>query len=122
MQTTTPYPPFSVTVRHLGATDLVIVTGELDRSTGPRLTAVVENALGARDRVVLDLSAMSFIDVGGVRVLLALVRAAEQRRCRLDIRAGRVGAEMFELIGIDPRRPRPTQRVTRLRTSPGNCD
>jgi anti-anti-sigma factor len=132
MQPTAPYPPFSVTVKHSGATDHIIVSGELDRATGPQLTATLESRFSARRHVVLDLSALTFIDIGGVRVVCALAREAERRHCRLDIRAGRVGAEMFELVGIDPRlpgagdgdgdgdgtkrcRPRHAQRVTRLR-------
>lgn len=132
MQTTTPYPPFTVTVKHSGGTDHVIVSGELDRATGPQLTAILESRFSLRHHVVLDLSALTFIDIGGVREVCGLAREAQRRHCALDIRAGRIGAEMFELIGVDPRRPmvddsaercrpRHAQRVTRLRATL-SCD
>lgn len=50
---------------------VVIVGGEIDLATGSRLTRILRDAQLEARHVVLDLHRSTFIDTGGVRVLLA---------------------------------------------------
>lgn len=54
----------------------VIAVGEIDLATGPGLTDALREAQARAHRVVLDLSRTTFIDAGGVRILLAADRHA----------------------------------------------
>ncbi len=57
-----------------GAVPTIVVSGEIDISTSPQLEKALRRALETRpQQVVLDLSAVRFIDSSGVAVL---VRAA----------------------------------------------
>ncbi len=49
----------------------VSAVGEIDLATGARLTDALQGAQARAQSVVLDLSAATFIDAGGVRILLA---------------------------------------------------
>jgi len=49
----------------------VSAVGEIDLATGAWLTDALRRAQARAQRVVLDLSAATFIDAGGVRILLA---------------------------------------------------
>jgi len=64
-------------------TALVNITGELDLSSVPGVEVALEAFLVASpDRVVLDMSAVTFMDSSGIAMLL---RAAE-RVARLEVR------------------------------------
>ena len=87
-----PYPsPLLVTVEESDATLHVRLAGEFDLAAVP----VVEKALGRLSRapvlrrVVLDLTAVSFLDLAGLRTIL-----------RADVR-GR--AEAFKVVVVRPR-------------------
>ena len=65
-------PPFDVRVQRSSQSTTVAVSGDLDRAAAPRLLEVFEElaadrAIGA---VTVDLRAVSFMDSGGLRVLL----------------------------------------------------
>lgn len=66
-------PEFDVSTRVLDKAALVTVRGELDMATGPRLSDSVRCHAGNYERVIFDLSALSFIDVAGFRALLSCV-------------------------------------------------
>ena len=69
-----------------GAVD-VVVEGELDIATSPRLRGVTEEALreGAR-HLVLDLARVSFIDSTGVGALVAIRKLAIEHEAALTLR------------------------------------
>jgi anti-anti-sigma factor len=74
MNAQVPQPPeFSVTTERLGERALVVAAGEVDLHTVGDLEAAVRAELEQRP-VVLDLSAVSFMDSSGVRLLDALMR------------------------------------------------
>jgi anti-anti-sigma factor len=52
----------------------VVVCGELDMATSPQLTTAVESVGSGSQRVVVDLSDVTFIDSSGISAL-ALARA-----------------------------------------------
>ena len=81
------YPPFEVTVRRDGEVATVVVSGELDLATAPRLSTTVAEHGDARV-VVLDLNAVTFIDSTGVRLLIEADRACAGSGSRLVVLAG----------------------------------
>ena len=82
-----PYPPFDVTAQRDDGVATVVVSGELDLATVPRLSATVAEHGDAR-LLVLDLKAVTFIDSTGVRVLIEADRACAGSRSRLVVLAG----------------------------------
>lgn len=54
----------------------VTAVGEIDLATGWRLTDALREAQARAQSVVLDLSGATFIDAGGVRILLAAAARA----------------------------------------------
>ena len=81
------YPPFEVTVRRDDALATVVVSGELDLATVPRLSATVAEHSDA-GLLVLDLTAVTFIDSTGVRVLIETDRCCVASGSRLVVLAG----------------------------------
>ncbi len=56
-------------------THVIVVRGELDVGTTPLLSGALRTVvLGGRDRVVLDMSEVSFIDSTGLSVLVSALR------------------------------------------------
>jgi len=71
-------PSFEVTSTAEGAGSQIVVSGELDAYRGAELQAVLKDHLNAERRpIAIDASAISFLDSGGLRVL---VDADEQLR------------------------------------------
>lgn len=90
---------------------VVVATGDVDLAGGP----VLEQAILRREAagpVVIDLSAVDFIDSSGLRSLLWASRRAKDRGQELELRTPSAGvqrllsltgtAEQFRLTGIDP--------------------
>jgi anti-sigma B factor antagonist len=65
---------FRIEISHRASALLLRVHGELDLLTAPELTAAMQSHNGAR--VIVDLSECSFIDSGGLHVLLDNVTTA----------------------------------------------
>jgi anti-anti-sigma factor len=108
------YMPFSVAVHRGAARTRVVVCGELDRTTAPQLSAILRDRLSARDDVVVDLLAVTFIDLGGVAALWSASCRAAGAGCRLDVRATRRAARVFRLVGLD----RPLNGATAISLEP----
>lgn len=63
---------------------LAVVDGRLDLRSAPELRSTVGAAIAAADdAIVLDLSAVEFIDSSGLGVLVGLHREAERRGVRM---------------------------------------
>jgi anti-sigma B factor antagonist len=77
--------PFSVERSQEGAAEIWAVTGEIDMATKPRLQAVLDAIPGADAPIVVDLSAVTFMDSTGLAVLLRIDRAAREAGRRLAI-------------------------------------
>ena len=80
-------PPFEVTVQRDNAVATVVVSGEVDLATVPRLSAAVAQHHDAQ-LLVLDLTAVTFIDSTGVRVLIEADRACAGSGSRVVVLAG----------------------------------
>lgn len=67
-------------------TRAVTVTGELVGSSGIRLVRLVQEALEDRvERVVIDLTEMTFMDSGGLAALIAAWSATMDRKVRFAV-------------------------------------
>lgn len=67
-------------------TRVVSVTGELVGSTGLRLVRFARSALDeAAERLIVDLTAMTFMDSGGLAALIATWSAATERGARFAV-------------------------------------
>ena len=72
-------PEFEVTVQRSSGTAVVQVAGELDLASAPTLADMLRDLEPPCDRVILDLSRLTFIDSTGLRLAIA-----EHRRAELD--------------------------------------
>jgi anti-anti-sigma factor len=67
---------------------VLYLAGEMDGTTVPTVTNLVDAALGERPpTIVLDLSGVTFVDSRGIRALLIAHRAAERRGTTLVVRS-----------------------------------
>ncbi len=79
----------------------IIVAGELDLSTAPRLEDEVQGALAhGAGEITIDLQRITFIDSSGLRLFIVLAEraAAEHWMLRLTSPAGRAAA-IFDITG-----------------------
>ena len=86
----------------------VVATGEVDLATGPRLAEALRSAQADARHVVLDLEGTTFMDMSGIRILLA---AAEHARATAGtfevVHATRLVARLLALTGADRALARP---------------
>jgi anti-anti-sigma factor len=83
----TPTEHFGVDAHRDGATEVVVVAGEVDIATAPLLRAVLDTVLARRPaRVEVDLSGVSFLDAYALTLLAAVRRRLATRRAVLVLR------------------------------------
>lgn len=83
----TPAEHFVVDTHRDGATEVVVVRGEVDIATAPVLRAVLDSVVGRRPaRVEVDLSGASFLDAYALTTLAAVRRRLAARRAVLALR------------------------------------
>lgn len=99
----TPEEPFAVDSHRDGATEVVVVRGEVDIATAPLLRAVLDSVVGRRPaRVEVDLSGASFLDAYALTVLAAVRRRLARRRVVLALRDPSPAAVLgLQLIRMD---------------------
>lgn len=101
-----PVPLLRVTVERLEETCLIRASGELDRSTADRLSSELDAARADGLTALLDLSAVSFIDSAGLRVLLRRARAVDAHHCAwFIVGASSVVRRLVEVSGTRARLP-----------------
>jgi anti-anti-sigma factor len=89
------------TVRE-GATVRLELSGELDLATEPQLTAVLRQVEEDAQRLVLDLSGLSFIDSTGLRTILLAWRRSRDDGFELSVIAGSAQVRRtLRLTGLD---------------------
>jgi anti-anti-sigma factor len=93
--------PFSCECQVVAANQRrVVVLGEIDLATSPRLTRVLREAQHAGHPVVLDLGGTTFIDTGGARILLdADARARATASTFTIVHAGPQVERLLRLVG-----------------------
>ena len=95
-----------ITIEPLNESCVIRARGELDRSTANGLRAALDAARADGVTTLLDLSAVSFIDSAGLRVLLRTARAADAHHwgCFI-VRASSVVRRLVEVSGTTSRLP-----------------
>jgi anti-anti-sigma factor len=78
----------SISTSHEGSTTTVAADGEIDLSTIGELRAAVTNAAEDCDRLILDLTAVEFIDSTGLGGLLELRSTLRASAVTMEIVAG----------------------------------
>jgi len=69
----------TVTVRDRGEATVIVLAGEIDLQTSPEVRTAVLDVLGRGRPVVVDLSAISYIDSSGVASLVEGFQVAKKR-------------------------------------------
>jgi anti-sigma B factor antagonist len=96
-------PSFELTVDRYDSVATVVVSGELDLATAPRLSAAVAKH-GDAKLLVLDMTATTFIDSTGVRTLLHADRRSVDSGSRLVVVAGKGAVRrVLDLCGLEGR-------------------
>lgn len=79
----------------------VVLEGDLDLSTADRARAAIQQAQGEAQEVVCDLSAVRFIDVSGMCVLLDFAARARHLGGRLTVaNPPAIAYSVFRLFGL----------------------
>jgi anti-sigma B factor antagonist len=79
---------------------LVAVAGELDMATAPELTGAMDELGGSRRLVTLDLRALTFMDVAGLRAVVEARRSVRRVGHRLQIlQPAGEAARVLEMTG-----------------------
>ena len=65
---------------HLDGCAVVVATGEIDLCTSPRLRDTLAGATDSADRVVVDMTAVTFLDSTGIGVLMGALRQHHHRQ------------------------------------------
>lgn len=80
----------------------VVVTGELDLLTSPRLQETLTTLIDERrsPRIVADLTRVTFFDSSALNALLQVQRHAEQREVVLVVLPSRQVQRVIELTGV----------------------
>ena len=86
---------------------LLTIVGEVDAHTCGRLKAALDELLGATEGepdVVVDMTAVTFLDSSGLRVLIGAYKEAEERGGRLRLRSPSDGVvRLLEITGLADR-------------------
>lgn len=77
---------FDITETVSAKRHVVMPHGELDFATVPALDARLRALLEADAEIIVDLSALSFLDCRGVAALISAVQAAARQGARLEVR------------------------------------
>lgn len=98
--------PFDLKVELVDAKARFVASGELDLANAPRLEREVEGVLGRAEEVVVDLSAVTFLDSSGLKVLIVLSARAQQEGWKLGLVAPEGHARsIFEISGVERHLP-----------------
>jgi len=91
-----------VTVTDVGGSLVLALRGELDMATAPELAAALDPLLQqGPDEVIIDLSALSFLDSSGIAVLVTGQQELTTQDRRLAVRGARPHAmKVFEIAGL----------------------
>jgi anti-sigma B factor antagonist len=99
------FTPFSLAVQRLDSGRVCItVGGELDLANAPALRAALESELSVGKRVLLDLSAVTFIDSSGLAAIVQASNGARDADAQLELAAEmcQQARRLMELTGVLP--------------------
>ena len=90
-------------VRHADGVTVLLVSGEMDMTTGDQFRAVLRQALDEPDaqQLVLDLAGVWFLDSSAVSCLVKVQRTAEQRGRSFGVVNADGGVRsVLEILGV----------------------
>jgi anti-sigma B factor antagonist len=96
--------PFALSVRREGSAVVVVVGGELDLDTSPRLRHVLLDLVRAQGNrsIVLDVAELTFIDSSALGVLVTVQRDLAAMDGHLAVRSpSNAVRRVFEITGLD---------------------
>ncbi len=107
-------------IRVIHETDEIVAVcpeGEFDHANAPALGDEIDRALEAGKDLILDLSAVTFIDSSVIRVLLRASETAAGRRQAIVLQLGTAAIveRVLEIVGIEGLLPRAHDRQEALR-------
>ena len=95
-------PEFSVSCRRIAGATRVVLSGELERASAPVADHALRQAQRDARDVLLDIRALTFIDVRGLNIILAADTRARQDGGRMVVLHGsRCVSLIFELTGAE---------------------
>jgi anti-sigma B factor antagonist len=80
--------------------EILLVSGEIDLSTAPRVGRALDLALAPGEALVVDLGGVAFMDSSGTRALAEAERAATVRGARLLLVASEFVAHVLDISGL----------------------
>ena len=91
-----------MTIREIqsGGVLSLALTGELDLTGGPELTAFLEGKLSGTEKLVLDMQEVRYISSAGIRAVLAAKKSMGEREVCLA-HCNEMVTEAFEVTGLD---------------------
>ena len=78
----------------------IALRGRLDTVTAPRLEAELKDRLDGVEKLVLDLSGLSYISSAGLRVLLSAHKIMSRQGTMTVTHVGETIMEIFEVTGF----------------------
>jgi anti-anti-sigma factor len=86
-------------------TSVVVIAGELDLSTIPKMQGPLLEQIAQRPAVLVDLSGLSFIDSSGIGVLIQACRTANGTPMHVLIGPGSQVERIFSITGVSAAMP-----------------
>lgn len=93
---------FSTRAERRDGIEILMVTGEVDLSTAPRLGQAIEQARSTGAPLVLDLTEVGFLDSAGARELARAEMAAARAGAEFLLVPSEYVARVFEISGLEP--------------------
>ena len=91
----------SIVSEHRGGNEMLLVSGEVDLSTAPRLDAAISRAAEPGMPLILDLTGVEFLDSAGARVLAEGHQDLDRRGGRLLIVPSGAVRRVVDLGGLE---------------------
>ena len=92
---------FSARAEFRDGVTVLLVSGEVDLGTAPRLLEAIELTATPASPLIVDLTAVDFLDSAGCRALALGERVVSGEGGRLMIVPGAPIARIFEIAGLD---------------------
>ncbi|MFF5987153.1 STAS domain-containing protein [Prauserella flavalba] len=107
-----PHPPsgnaggVTVNAEQHGDAVALVVTGELDMLSTPKLDEMVTTALRGKPQVlVIDLTGVTFLASAGMAALVSAQQAAGENTTVRVVATGRATARSLQVVGLDEQLP-----------------
>jgi anti-anti-sigma factor len=94
--------PLTIEATRDGERAVLVLKGELDPHTAPRLKDEIDSAMGAgANEIVLDLAELGFIDSSGLRVIISAHKESGERGGKLVLRSPSPTAKrLLDITGL----------------------